>query len=115
MFTTTQREYLAGSLGNLLPLSAAINSSLQNYGFDNKKAVKYDQDGKVVRSGYENGSYSERRVSTYEEWTAETIKERGLELLEFLETRWKISLGSEEDKIKLLHLEFLGETNTELS
>jgi hypothetical protein len=43
----------------------------------------------------------------YDDWTAETIKERGLELLGFMEERWDISLGDEEAKLKLLNLSFL--------
>lgn len=91
------------SLGNLLPLSKAINSSLQNVDFDTKKTTTTDDKGKIIRSGYENGSWSEREVSKYAEWTPEAVKERGLKMLSFMEDRWKISLGTEEDKLKILH------------
>lgn len=95
------------SLGNLLPLSKAINSSLQNVDFDSKKTTTKDASGKVIRSGYENGSWSEREVSRYDEWTPESIKERGLKMLSFLEDRWNISLGAKEDKLRILHLDML--------
>ena len=44
-FTPEEIKTLSASLGNLLPLSQCINSSLQNDSFDDKKA-----------RGYENGS-----------------------------------------------------------
>ena len=106
-FTEEQQMLLRGSLGNLLPLSSSINSSLQNDAFTAKKLVKKNTQGQVVRNGYENGSYSEIEVAQEEEWTAMQIEERGLRLLEFLEERWELKLGSDEDKLELLHLSFL--------
>ena len=93
---------LTNSLGNLLALSQPKNSMMQNDCYENKRADKKST------KGYFNGSYSEIRVAElYENWTPETIKERGLELLKFMEERWNISLGDKEAKIKLLHLSFL--------
>jgi hypothetical protein len=61
-----------------------------------------------MNRGYFNGSYSECRVAeTYKEWTPQSIKERGLELLGFMEERWIINLGDDTTKMKLLNLEFL--------
>jgi len=98
------KKYYNGSLGNLLPLSSSINSSLQNDCFDDKKKVKVDDKGNVIRSGYANGSYSEQEVSSEVYWTTEEIKNRGLKLLSFMESRWLINLGTEENKKDLLHL-----------
>ncbi len=108
-FTTKQRKYLCGSLGNLLLLSSKINASLQNDCFADKKRTKRDKNGKVLRNGYADGSFSELEVSHYEQWTAQEIKERGLKLLRFMETRWDMPLGDEGDKLKLLHLDFMRE------
>ncbi len=59
-----------------------------------------------------NGSYSECRVAeAYKEWTPHSIKDRGLELLRFMEERWNINLRDDETKLKLLNLEFLYEKN----
>jgi uncharacterized protein with ParB-like and HNH nuclease domain len=103
-----QQKVLNGSLGNLLPLSASINSSLQNDDFDDKKKIrKDDKTGKTLRNGYSNGSYSELEVSANEEWTPEQIKQRGIHLLNFMERRWGLNLGDDQAKVGLLHLEFL--------
>ena len=100
-----QRELLKGSLGNLLSLSSSINSSLQNDSFPDKREVKKNDKGKTIRNGYKNGSFSEQKVAEYDNWNADAISERGLELLEFLEIRWNVKFENEEVKLKLLHLE----------
>ena len=107
MYSETERKYLTGTLGNLLPLSASINSSLQNDSFKDKKFTKKDFEGNIIRNGYSNGSYSEQEVAENEVWSATEIKERGLKLLKFMEKRWNIKLGSKEDKLELLHISFL--------
>ena len=99
-FTEQEKEYLSHSLGNLLPLSRAKNSSLQNDSFVLKK-----NNGQGV--GYYNGSASENEVATYPDWNARQILNRGLDLLNFMEQRWHISLGDKAFKAKLLHVSFL--------
>jgi hypothetical protein len=91
-----------GSLGNLLPLSSSINSSLQNDCFEGKKHVIYNAEGQVKRNGYMNGSYSEQEVAQLKDWTPEQIKQRGLKLLEFMEKRGAIKIGDEAAKVELL-------------
>ena len=95
-----ERTYLTHSLGNLLPLSRAKNSSLQNDSFNLKK-----NDGQGV--GYYNGSVSENEVNTKDDWTPVEIQERGIALLKFMETRWLVELGDDAFKEKLLHVDFL--------
>jgi len=92
-----------------LPLSSSINSSLQNDDFLEKKSTKLNESGKVIRNGYANGSYSELEVAKEMDWTAIQILNRGLTLLDFLETRWGISMGDLTRKQSLLHLSFLHE------
>ena len=110
-FSDDEWRYLNCSLGNLLPLTSSINSSLQNEDFPNKKNIKTDDNGKVIRNGYANGSYSELEVAKKEDWTETEILERGLTLLKFMEERWQISLGTRSSKLELLHLSFLDITN----
>lgn len=115
-YTDEQVRYLKGSLGNLLPLSLSVNIRLQNDDFPDKKNTKTDSTGKVVRNGYANGSYSELEVAELgrdDEWTPEKIKDRGLTLLKFMETRWLLNMGSESNKVALLHLSFLDESLTD--
>jgi uncharacterized protein with ParB-like and HNH nuclease domain len=102
-------ELLTGSLGNLLPLSQSINSSLQNDCFVDKKNPKYNERKEKIRQGYKDGSHSEIEVAEYEDWNAETILERGLKLLGFMEKRWDLKFQGEAEKIELLFLGFMRE------
>ena len=97
----------------MLPLSLSVNIKLQNDDFPDKKDTKKDENGQVIRSGYNNGSYSELEVADLgkdDEWTPEKIKDRGLALLRFMEARWHLNMGSESKKLSLLHLSFLDES-----
>ena len=84
---------LTGALGNLLPLSQSINSSLQNDSFEEKKNPKGKNSG---RRGYTTGSNSEIEVSRKADWNAVTIHERTMYLLDFMETRWNIPMTEEQ-------------------
>lgn len=101
------QKFFQGSLGNLLPLSQSINSSLQNDCFIDKKKPKYNDRKEKIRQGYLDGSHSEIEVSRYPEWNAETILERGNKLLEFMERRWDIEFEGEYAKAELLFLDFM--------
>lgn len=94
-YSTSEKNSLRHSLGNLLPLSSSKNSSLSNRGFDEKKI------------SYKFGCYSEISVSENEEWNAISITKRGLNLLKFMEKRWDINLGSDSKKIGYLGLSFV--------
>lgn len=98
-------KYLQGTLGNLLLLDQSINSSLQNDSFPEKKEIKYNESGGTIRHGYSNGSYSEVEVARNQDWNFETIKERGLKLLRFMEERWNLKFESEDEMLKLLFLD----------
>jgi hypothetical protein len=100
-FSKEQKAVLLNSLGNLLLLSQSKNSSLQNDCFEKKKKQENGE------KGYYNGSYSEIEVAQNDEWTPTNILNRGLQLLNFIDERYDLDLGTEENKIKLLHLEFL--------
>jgi uncharacterized protein DUF262/uncharacterized protein DUF1524 len=100
------RIRLTHSLGNLLLLSQSRNSKASNRPFARKK-----QDCDGVR-GYFNGSYSEIAVAQFPDWTPETVLQRGLEMLNFLESRWDVSLGTRDEKLELLSLKFLAEPGT---
>ena len=99
-----EQKYYQGSIGNLLLLSQSINSSLRNDGFDEKKTRKEDENGNVLRLGYENGSYSEVEVSKYTEWTPETIEERGMAMMKFMAERWDLPIKDDEELRSMLFL-----------
>lgn len=99
-----ERAEYSASLGNLLLLSAAINSSLQNDGFEVKKNAKYGAGGERLRHGYSDGSHSEIEVSKNESWGPEEIRNRGIGLLSFMGTRWGFEFQSDDEREKLLFL-----------
>lgn len=101
---------LQGSLGNLVPLSRSINSSIQNDCFLDKKKAKLDEAGVKIREGYYDGSHSEIEVSLEEQWTSEEILKRGIKLINFMERRWSLQFENNASKIELLGLEFLTES-----
>ena len=103
MFTEDEIVFLSASLGNLLPLSQSINSSLQNNSFQEKKNPTT-----TGRLGYTNGSHSEIEVAKENDWTAQNILNRGLLLLGFMESRWNISL-TDTQKVELLHIDFVND------
>ena len=90
-----QKDYhsYSGSIGNLLLLPMSINASLQNDDFNNKKKV------------YLKGWHSGIDVAQNENWTPDTIKERGLKLLNFMEERWNFKFEDEQTKKELLFLD----------
>lgn len=100
-YTDTQRKYLNGSLGNLLPLSLSINVKLQNYSFDDKKH------GLDRTRGYENGSHSEMQVAKCLEWIPEEILNRGLIMISFMEKRYDFIIPNKAERIKMLGLDFM--------
>lgn len=103
-YSIKQRNLLRNSLGNLLPVSHGKNSSLSNKSFILKKGDEAHQ------VGYMYGCLSEIQVSTNKDWTAIEILRRGLYLLDFLETRWKVNLGNAKNKVSILGLDFVLET-----
>ena len=103
MFSDSEIKLLSASLGNLLPLSQSINSSLQNDSFQDKKYPTA-----AGRRGYINGSHSEIEVSQEDNWTAQNIFDRGMTLLNFMEKRWRLQFGGNE-KAELLHISFIND------
>lgn len=94
-YSPEEKQALTGSLGNLLPLSLAINKRLQNYPFKTKK------------SRYKNGSHSEVEVSRYRDWDPDHILARGQKMLRFMEERWGFKFKNKHDMLRLLGLDFM--------
>ena len=101
-YNDDEKYRLTGSLGNLLPLSKAINSSFQNDPFEQKK------NGTDRRERcYANGCYSEIEVSKVQDWDAEEILKRGLKIVDFMEHEWNFHFTNRAEKIKFLGLDFM--------
>ncbi len=98
------RTAYCNSLGNLLLLSLSINKSLQNDSFAKKKNPRFDRDGNILRNGYADGSHSEIEVSQHQHWGPDEIRERGLDLIRFMEKRWNIRFVDDEVREMLLFL-----------
>jgi hypothetical protein len=101
VFTVPERNTLRNSLGNLLPVSHAKNSSLSNKSFAIKKGSSSHQ------VGYRYGCLSEIQISHEQDWGAPEILRRGVALLRFMEERWNVTLGDDASKVELLGLEFV--------
>ena len=100
-YSPQEIKLLSASLGNLLPLSQSINSSLQNDSFPEKKNPSSSE-----RRGYINGSHSEIEVAAQQDWAADNILVRGRSLLDFMEKRWRLKFDGNA-KIELLHIPFV--------
>ena len=84
------RKVLINTLGNLTILKNGKNSSLGNRSWELKK------------ERFRTGSYNEIAISKYEKWNKSTIKERGEEMLKFLETKVSGLIFSNQDIDKML-------------
>ena len=108
-----EKYYFQGTLGNLLPLSQSINSSLQNDSFVDKKNPKYKGNNEKIRQGYSDGSHSEIEVSNYSDWNADTILDRSIKLLEFMENRWGLKFENKTSMVDLLFLDFMNKSENQ--
>lgn len=97
-FSAEEKRILASSLGNLLPLSLSINSSLQNFSFPEKK-----------KRGYKTGCLSEIEISNHRKWNAKSIYDRGIKLLNFMAERWGFSFESKAQMEELLQIGFVND------
>ena len=93
------------SLGNLLLLSAKINSALQNHCFERKRKAVFGPNREQQRVGYSIGSHSEQEVAAFDQWGPAEIRDRGMRMLNFFENRWQVKFR-EDEKERLLMLDF---------
>jgi len=62
--------------------------------------------GQKIRNGYSDGSPSEIEVSQQTAWGPQQIYDRGSQLLSFMEKRWDFKYKNDEEKKKILFLDF---------
>ena len=94
-FKKNEQDQLKGALGNLLMIPIGVNIKLNNGSFETKKAA-YE----------EIASSSAEEVARKLDWTEVEIKERSERLIDFMKERWDLNI-SDEDKKKLVHLDFV--------
>lgn len=94
MFSEEEKEKIASSLGNFLPVTKSQNSTLSNKEFEEKKKI------------YINCSASAREIAEKDDWDAEAIYSRGLELLSFMGKTWNIAFTDEQSE-RLLGISFI--------
>lgn len=82
-YEPNQIHRITHSIGNLVALSVARNSSFQNNCFIDKKSPPNG-------GGFSTGSYSELELVDKKNWTIDDISARGKKLLNFIEERWGI-------------------------
>lgn len=100
--TAANRDLLKNVIGNLLPLSKPKNSALSNKSFTEKV------NGGKTGVGFIYGSYAENEVvALYNEWTPQSVLDRSLRILDFIEERWGVSFGKDSEKIEMLGLGFV--------
>jgi hypothetical protein len=99
-FSDHEKRLLRHSLGNLVAVSVAKNSSLSSSSFKDKKK------GTKTIPGFSQGSFSELKIAQCGDWDPSHILDRGLELLSFIERRWEVNFA-DDAKNKLLKLDFL--------
>lgn len=91
-FSTAEVKKITGSLGNF-----TLSSSRD---FEEACFEEYLQSIKV-------GSNMAKELLQFKAWGINEIIQRGLKILSFMEDRWNIKLGTEEDKKKLLFIDLL--------
>lgn len=95
IFKKNEQDQLKKAIGNLMMIPIGVNIKLNNGSFDSKK------------NAYEEiGSESAKEVASKLDWTAFEIKERSERLIDFMKERWDLNI-SDEDKKKLVHLDFI--------
>lgn len=101
-YNENQKNKLTNTIGNLLPISKSINSALQNYSFDKKKSMRFN-----------DGSHNELEVSRNEDWTSEDILVRGLKIVKFMEKEWNFIIPNLAERKRFLGLDFMIEEDDE--
>ena len=104
MLDAQQRQILTHSLGNLVYVTGRFNCQVSNSAYDVKRPHYMAEPGEP---GDTHGTLGTREIAKINDWNPAAILKRGTELLEFVERRWRVILGTREEKARLLRLDFL--------
>ncbi|MEO6286756.1 MAG: DUF262 domain-containing protein [Dyadobacter sp.] len=89
-YSPQQRKFLAGSLGNFILVNSA-------HDFD-----QCFEDKKELFGDFANTL----ELKNVPDWNDEQILKRGIHMLNFMENRWNVELGTFDEKARLLFLDF---------
>ncbi|MCO8299408.1 DUF262 domain-containing protein [Limosilactobacillus fermentum] len=93
-YSQNQKNKIKNSIGNLVIINRKKNDRLSNASFKDKK-----EHGNVC---FKNGSIDERTIARNNNWTLKEIKNRGLDIFNFINTNWEIKIPRD------LRIDFIG-------
>jgi len=93
-FSPSELKYIKGSLGNYI-LSLKANASKGPLNDFNSTKIHFQCD--LINA---------QELQDFDHWNYDSVLERGLRILNFMENRWNIGLGDEQQKKELLFLDF---------
>jgi hypothetical protein len=103
--STASRVKLFKEIERFIFIAFRVGRALSTYrNSEFYRLTKQLRNGDISVDGICN---SEIEVAAYSDWNADTILERGLNLLDFMERRWNIKFASAEDKKEILFLDFI--------
>lgn len=79
-----------------------LRYSLGNITFTKRTNKELSYTYSELRPLLENGSFNDKEIAKFKDWTDSSILSRGLTILKYIERRWDVRLGSEQEKRKLL-------------
>jgi hypothetical protein len=112
-----KRQILLHSLGNLVYVTSRFNRQVSNHAYAYKRAAYRmpappNAGGPIDQAAADglpqpSGTMGTAKIAENDNWTPVQIRDRGLELLTFIEKRWSVCLGNVAEKVALLRLSFV--------
>lgn len=93
-YSQNKKNKIKNSIGNLVIINRKKNDRLSNASFEDKK-----EHGNVC---FKNGSIDERTIARNNNWTLKEIKNRGLDIFNFININWEIKIPRD------LRIDFIG-------
>ena len=98
IYNNREKKNLSRSLGNFI-LTTQKNRFNDEMCFEDRKLA------------FGNGTLNEQELLKYDNWNADNIVKRGLDMLRFMEERWSVDFGNEDLKKRVLFVDFVDKNN----